>query len=42
MYHCYQTHDKMHNNINTHAHVKKTMLFVDFITHYLLCVKQKV
>ncbi len=23
MYHCYQTHYKMHNNINTHVHVKK-------------------
>ncbi len=23
MYHCYQTHYKMHNNINTHIHVKK-------------------
>ncbi len=23
MYHCYQTHHKMHNNINTHIHVRK-------------------
>ncbi len=23
MYHCYQTHYKMHNNINTHVHVRK-------------------
>jgi hypothetical protein len=31
-----------HNNINTHVHVRKTfMLFIDFITHCLLCVKQK-
>ncbi len=22
MYHCYQTHYKMHNNINTRVHVK--------------------
>jgi hypothetical protein len=42
MYHCYQTHYKIHNNINTHVHVrKKTMLVVDFITYCFLCVKQK-
>ncbi len=23
MYHCYQNHHKMHNNINTHVHVRK-------------------
>jgi hypothetical protein len=42
MYHCYQNHDEMHNNMNTHVHVKtKIMLFVNFITHCLLCLKQK-
>jgi len=39
MYHCYQTYYKMHN-INTHVHVRKeTMLFINFITHCFLCVK---
>jgi len=23
MYHCYQNHYKMHNNINTHVHVRE-------------------
>jgi CTP:phosphocholine cytidylyltransferase-like protein len=35
----YQSHYKIHNNINTHVHVKKKMLFVNFFTHCLLCMK---
>jgi len=31
---------QMHNNINTHVHVKTTMFFIIFIIHYLLCMKQ--
>jgi hypothetical protein len=34
MYHCYQIHYKMHNNINTHVHVKKKNHVCGF--HYLL------
>ncbi len=34
MYHCYQTHYKMHNNINTHVHVKKN--HVVYKVHYPL------
>jgi hypothetical protein len=33
----------MHNNINTHVHVrKKTILFVDFITHCPLMHETKI
>ncbi len=43
MYHYYQIHYKMPNNLNTCVHVKKKiMLFVDFITHYLPCVKKEI
>jgi len=32
---------KTQQHQHTHTCKKKTMLFVDFITHCLLCVKQK-
>jgi hypothetical protein len=39
MYHCYQTHYKMHNNINMHVHVKKNYVVCRF--HYpLLSIRE--
>jgi hypothetical protein len=42
MYHYYQTHYKMHNNINTHVHVKKNNVVCRFDYPLLLmCVTKK-
>jgi hypothetical protein len=40
--HSYQTHYKMHNNTNTHIHVRKKIMFVNFIIHCFLWVKQNI
>jgi hypothetical protein len=42
MYHYYQTHYKMHNNINTHVHVKKNHVICKLHYPLLLMYETKI